>query len=239
MSSLIFLQQGLSAGQAMGWMQLLLAFAIAQQSLEHLALGALGLRDRMIFVSRLVLCVVMGLGIGGAWPVWGLWGISLAMLWRFQGPYNGGSDKMTMLILSCLSLAHLAPTAFWQEMALSYLAVQLVLSYFVSGLVKVVNPEWRCGEALRDVFRFSAYPVSEGLRGLADHPRFLFVMGWAVILFELVFPLALLDPVALKLALLCAAGFHFSNACFFGLNRFFWIWLCAYPALIWFQDRIF
>ena len=119
------------------------------------------------------------------------------------------------------------------------LVVQLVLSYFVSGWVKLVNPEWRRGEALCDVFRFSAYPVSEGLRRLADQPRFLFVMGWAVILFELAFPLSLLDPVALKLALLCAAGFHFSNACFFGLNRFFWIWLCAYPALIWFQDRIF
>lgn len=234
MSVLEVLQQGLTAAQAMGWMQVLLSFAIAQQSLEHLARG-----DQMIFVPRLVLCVVMGLGIGGAWPVWGLWGISLAMLWRYQGPYNGGSDKMTMLILSCLSLAHMAPTPFWQEMALSYLAVQLVLSYFVSGWVKLVNPEWRRGEALCDVFRFSAYPVSEGLRRLADQPRFLFVMGWAVILFELVFPLSLLDPVALKLALLCAAGFHFSNACFFGLNRFFWIWLCAYPALIWFQDRIF
>ncbi|MEP4036475.1 HTTM domain-containing protein [Pseudophaeobacter sp.] len=234
MSALVFLQPSLSAGEAMGWMQLLLSFAVGQQSLEHLARG-----DRMIFVPRLMLCGVMGLGIGGAWPVWGLWVISLAMLWRYQGPYNGGSDKMTMLILSCLSLAHLAPTPFWQEMALSYLAVQLVLSYFVSGWVKVVNPEWRCGEALCDVFRFSAYPVSEALRSLAERPRFLFVMGWAVILFELVFPLALLDPVALKLALLCAAGFHFSNACFFGLNRFFWIWLCAYPALIWFQDRIF
>jgi len=233
-SVLEVLQQGLTAAQAMGWMQVLLSFAIAQQSLEHLARG-----DRMIFVPRLILCVVMGLGVGGAWPVWGLWGISLAMLWRYQGPYNGGSDKMTMLILSCLSLAHMAPTPFWQEMALSYLAVQLVLSYFVSGWVKLVNPEWRSGEALCDVFRFSAYPVSEGLRRLADQPRFLFVMGWAVILFELVFPLSLLDPVALKLALLCAAGFHFSNACFFGLNRFFWIWLCAYPALIWFQDRIF
>ncbi|OIQ44302.1 MAG: hypothetical protein BM558_08450 [Roseobacter sp. MedPE-SW] len=218
----------------MGLMQLLLSFAIAQQSLEHLARG-----DRMIYVPRLLLCVAMGLGFGGAWPVWGLWLVSLAMLWRYQGPYNGGSDKMTMLILSCLGLAHLAPTPFWQEMALSYLAVQLVLSYFVSGWVKVVNPEWQRGEALRDVFRFSAYPVSEGLRDLADRPRFLFVMGWAVILFELAFPLSLLDPVALKLALLCAAGFHFSNACFFGLNRFFWIWLCAYPALIWFQDRIF
>ena len=234
MSVLEVLQQGLTAAQAMGWMQLLLSFAIAQQSLEHLARG-----DQMIFVPRLILCVVMGLGVGGAWPVWGLWGISLAMLWRYQGPYNGGSDKMTMLILSCLSLAHMAPTPFWQEMALSYLAVQLVLSYFVSGWVKLVNPEWRRGAALCDVFRFSAYPVSEGLRRLADQPRFLFVMGWAVILFELAFPLSLLDPVALKLALLCAAGFHFSNACFFGLNRFFWIWLCAYPALIWFQDRIF
>ncbi len=234
MSVLELMQQGLTQGQAMGWMQLLLSFAIAQQSLEHLARG-----DRMIFVPRLGLCLLMALGVGGAWPLWGLWVISLAMLWRYQGPYNGGSDKMTMLILSCLSLAHLAPTPFWQEMALSYLAVQLVLSYFVSGWVKVVNPEWRCGEALCDVFRFSAYPVNEGLRELADRPRFLFVMGWAVILFELVFPLALLDPVALKLALLCAAGFHFSNACFFGLNRFFWIWLCAYPALIWFQDRIF
>ncbi|WP_122073095.1 HTTM domain-containing protein [Pseudophaeobacter sp. EL27] len=234
MSALVFLQSSLTAGEAMGWMQLLLSFAIGQQSLEHLVRG-----DRMIFVPRLMLCGAMGLGIGGAWPVWGLWVISLAMLRRYQGPYNGGSDKMTMLILSCLSLAHLAPTPFWQEMALSYLAVQLVLSYFVSGWVKVVNPEWRCGEALCDVFRFSAYPVSEALRSLAERPRFLFVMGWAVILFELVFPLALLDPVALKLALLCAAGFHFSNACFFGLNRFFWIWLCAYPALIWFQDRIF
>ncbi len=234
MSVLAFLEQGLTAAEAMRLMELLLSFVLAQQSLEHLARG-----DRLLFVPRLGLCLLLGLGIAAAWTVWALWLLSLAMLWRFQGPYNGGSDKMTMLILTCLSLAHLAPTPFWQEMALSYLAVQLVLSYFVSGWIKVINPEWQRGEALRDVFRFSAYPVSEGLRGLADHPRFLFVMGWAVVLFELVFPLSLLHPVALKLALFAAAGFHFSNACFFGLNRFFWIWICAYPALIWFQDRIF
>ncbi|CUH89504.1 hypothetical protein PH5382_03451 [Phaeobacter sp. CECT 5382] len=232
--TLLGLGQGHSVTEVMRWIELLLSFALAQQSLEHLARG-----DRMIFVPRLVLSLFLALGIGGGWTVWGLWGLGLAMLWRYQGPYNGGSDKMTLLILTCLSLAHLAPDIFWQEMALSYLAVQLVLSYFVSGWIKVINPEWQRGEALRDVFRFSAYPVSEALRSLSDHPRFLLVMGWSVVLFELVFPLALLHPVALKLALLCAAGFHFSNACFFGLNRFFWIWLCAYPALIWFQDRVF
>lgn len=226
--------QGGTTAEVLRLIELLLSFALVQQSLEHMARG-----DRLIFLPRIGLCLLMALGLGGPWAVWGLWGIGLAMLWRYQGPYNGGSDKMTLLILSCLSLAHLAPTPFWQEMALSYLAVQLVLSYFVSGWIKVINPEWQSGQALRDVFRFSAYPVSEGLRGLADHLWFLFVMGWAVVLFELVFPLALLHPVALKLALLGAAGFHLSNACFFGLNRFFWIWICAYPALIWFQDRIF
>jgi hypothetical protein len=36
-----------------------------------------------------------------------------------------------------------------------------------------------------------------------------------------------------------AAAFHLANACLFGLNRFFWVWLAAYPSLIWLQHRIF
>ncbi len=215
--------------------EVLLAAAVAQQSLEHLFAG----HGRGLFGLRLVLCGCLAFGVGGAFAVWGLWGASLVMLWRFQGPYNGGSDKMTVLILSCLSLAHLAPSPYWAEMAVSYLAVQLVLSYFVSGWIKIINPEWQSGRALCDVFRFSAYPVSEGLRAWADQRAVLFAMSWAVMLLEVLFPLALLHPDALKLALVCTAAFHLSNAVCFGLNRFFWIWLCAYPSLIWFQDRIF
>lgn len=216
---------------------MLLAFAVAQQSLEHLVH-----RDRwvdpILFGLRFSLCVLLALGIMPAVMLVGLWVLALGQLWRYQGPYNGGSDKMTVLILTCLASAHLAPNKFWSEMAVSYLAVQLVLSYFVSGWIKVINPAWRRGEALCDVFRYSAYPVSEQLRGLADHPWFLLCMGWAVILLELAFPFGLLHPLTLKLALFFTACFHLSNACFFGLNRFFWIWLCAYPSLIWFQDRV-
>ena len=29
------------------------------------------------------------------------------------------------------------------------------------------------------------------------------------------------------------------GACLFGLNRFFWTWLAAYPALVWLQGRVF
>ena len=35
-----------------------------------------------------------------------------------------------------------------------------------------------------------------------------------------------------------ATLFHLGNALLFGLNRFFWIWLAAYPALLWFQQRV-
>lgn len=103
--------------------------------------------------------------------------------------------------------------------------------------MKVVNPDWRSGRALRDVFLFSAYPVSENLRSLADHPRLLFVAGWTVIILELAFPFALISAPTLFAALTLTASFHLANAVLFGLNRFFWLWLAAYPSLIWFQGR--
>ena len=129
------------------------------------------------------------------------------------------------------------PTALAQEAAFGYLGVQVVLSYFISGQVKIVNPEWRSGRALQDVFRFSAYPVSEALRELANHPRLLWSMSWGVMVFEVLFPFSLLSPMALITALALAASFHLSNACFFGLNRFVWFWISAYPSILWLQTR--
>ncbi len=213
--------------------EVLLALVILQTAVEHWWQG----RDRAVFLARGLACLWLLTGWYSGLAVGGLWLTSLVLLHRFGGPYNGGADKMTLLITTCLGAAHLFPD--WQDLALAYLAVQLVLSYFVSGYVKLVNPDWRSGAALVDVFRFSAYPVSDQLRGWADHPRLLWLMSWSVIGFEVAFPLALLHPVALWLAMGIAATFHLANACLFGLNRFFWIWLCAYPSLIWFQDRIF
>ncbi len=116
--------------------------------------------------------------------------------------------------------------------------MQIVLSYFMAGWVKIVNPHWRTGQALVDVFAFSAYPQSESLRGWAQRPRLLQVMGWAVMLFELIFPLTLLRADMLVIALVLAALFHLANALLFGLNRFVWVWLASYPSLLWLQPHI-
>lgn len=219
--------------------EVLLALAVIQQSLEHLLPRGFGApATRLPHLLRGVAALGL-LAAGTPWAVWTMMAAQLWLLHRYQGPYNGGSDKMTILITATLCAVDAAPDPFWKEMALSYLAVQVALSYFVSGAVKIRNPDWRSGRALRDVFQFSAYPVSTAMRGWAAHPRLLFAAGWAVIVLEVAFPLALLHPMALTAALCLAAGFHLANAICFGLHRFFWIWLCAYPALIWFQYRIF
>ncbi|MBX2833353.1 MAG: HTTM domain-containing protein [Micavibrio sp.] len=216
--------------------EILLALAFCQQAIEQIrsVYGQLSAN-----AARLILCGFILIGIGAPFALLGLFALGLYDLYRFQGPYNGGADRMGMLILSALTLIAFLPDERWKTFVLGYLAVQVVLSYFISGAVKVVEREWRSGCALRDVFLFSSYPVSDDLRALASRPRLLCFAGWFVIIFELAFPLFLLWQPALIMALGIGFIFHLANAFLFGLNRFIWVWIASYPSILWLQDRIF
>jgi hypothetical protein len=217
--------------------EVLMALAVTQQSLEQMVADR---PARPWLALRVAFCLlVLAAPALAGFGIWGLMALGLWWLARYDGPFNGGADKMTLLILFCLSCVHLAPSPFWAEMAFAYLAVQLVLSYVISGQVKLANPAWRRGEALSDVFLFSAYPVADDLRALAKNRWVTYRGAWVVMFVEVSFPVFLLHPLALLFGLTLAALFHLSNAFLFGLNRFFWIWLSAYPALIWFQGRLF
>ena len=215
--------------------EIMLALAFLQQSFEHIASrGECGL-----FLPRILLSILLVAGFQTPWISLALLIHALFVLGRFHGPYNGGSDRISLLILCCLCLAHFMPGVQLQEYVFGYLALQLILSYFMAGWVKIRNPEWRNGLALQDVFRFSAYPASEDLRKWAKKPSQLLAASWAVMLFELAFPAVLLNQTCLVIGLILAASFHLANACLFGLNRFLWSWLAAYPSLLWLQERIF
>lgn len=220
---------------ALRWTEILFGIAILLPSLEHFRAGQ---SERTLFALRALFAIFLISGIGPLLACLGLCVVAIFILHRFQGPYNGGSDRMGLLILFCLTLAHLLPQQNWQEIAFGYLGLQLTLSYFISGWVKIRNPDWRSGRALRDVFAFSAYPVSENLRQLSKRKTLLLIGSWVVIICELLFPFSLLSHWTLILFLGLAAAFHLSNAVFFGLNRFVLTWIAAYPSILWLQGRL-
>lgn len=211
-------------------LELGIALALIQRGAEHLR------REPALFAPQIILAVALLLGVASAPLLCGLWALGLAQLCRFQGPYNGGADKMALLAVTCLMLARTVPAT--AEIALAYLAFQVTLSYFVSGLVKVRNPDWRSGLALSEVCAFSVYPAFERLRSLSENNSLMRGAARAVIAFELAFPLALLSPVLLVPMLCIAGAFHLANAVLFGLNRFLWIWIATYPSVLWLQAHL-
>lgn len=161
---------------------------------------------------------------------------TVLILVRWRGAFNGGSDFMTLVVLTGLTMAH--ALGAWGDAALGgraglwYIALHAITSYFISGWSKVFRPEWQSGQAMTVFLNGAVYgPLPAG------HPlrrRVPALLGsWAFILWECASPLALIGPIQAAGFCAVAAGFHGLVFWFFGLNRFFWAWLCAFPAIVW------
>lgn len=161
--------------------------------------------------------------------------IALLLLFRWRGAFNGGSDFMTLVGLTGLLIAH--GVGAWAGMAqgwragLWYVALQSVTSYFMSGWVKLLRPEWRSGQALPyflDTGVYGPLPADSVWR----KPWAARPCAWSFTVWEGCFPLALLDVRLAAVFCAVAAAFHFGVFWFFGLNRFFWAWLVTFPAVL-------
>ncbi len=162
--------------------------------------------------------------------------IALLLLLRWRGAFNGGSDFMTLVGLTGLLIAHAwggwtgDMSAGWRA-GLWYVALQSITSYFVSGWVKLLRPEWRRGEALPlflDTGVYGPLPSDSVFR----HPLVARLVSWSFTVWEGCAPLALLDLRIAAFFCAVAALFHFLVFWFFGLNRFFWAWVATFPAVM-------
>lgn len=194
-------------------------------------LPAQGFEALLLF--RMVLIVLTAF-LPSAWGFWLLFLSQLLIQLRVRGPFNGGSDYLTTLSLLCLAIWRSFPTdSLLSQAGLLYLGLQLVSSYWIAGIAKVRHSEWRSGKALGLFLQLPKYQVPRRWHEQAfDNSSFLRWSTWAVLIFELSFPVVLLQPALCWLFLPIGAAFHWMNVRIFGLNRFFWIWLSCYPALI-------
>jgi hypothetical protein len=182
---------------------------------------------------RLLAALALALGAGrGLAPFLLL--TQLAVGVRFRGTFNGGSDTFSVVLLTGLSLAQLLPASVLaQKAALSYIAVQLTLSYFIAGVAKLQHVEWRSGRALASLVGSGQYGAPRSVvRALGGGARTA-VLSTGVLAFECTFPLAWSGPRASAAFIGLGLGFHLGAWLLFGLNRFVFAWAAAYPALLW------
>lgn len=146
---------------------------------------------------------------------------------RWRGSFNGGSDYMALITLLILLIGSINEK--WIAGCLWYLSIQVILSYFLAGIHKAKKAKWQRGEAAADFISAPHYQAPTFLLRALEYTSVSKVFSWSVLVFEIAFPLVLFFP---KSFLIAGALFHLSNFVIFGLNRFFWVWMATYPALI-------
>lgn len=212
---------------------------------EHRALAVplrwllAGLLPYRSYVTLLALRVPLLVALGcGVLPAAGaLLATQLAIGARFRGTFNGGSDYMTVTLLLGLTAASLGHPLLARA-GLAYVCVQLVLSYFIAGLVKLAQPAWRRGEALRQLLSSNRYGTPAWLQRLVNAPGVAWALSIGLLMFECGFPLALGGSRMALGSLALGLAFHAGTVLAFGLNRFLFAWAAAYPALLFFSSQL-
>jgi len=209
--------------QTQDWVKRLFDQFLVQSSYKVL----LGLR----LLAALSL-ILFGVSI---WSAWFLLISNLFLLIRWRGAFNGGSDFMTLVVTCGLTLgqscALFTGEAMGWVVALWYISIHSITSYFMSGWVKLISREWISGGCMPIFLDTGVYGPLKSDSFLAKRPIAIFC-SWSFILWEALMPLALVKAEFAWVFCSIAVIFHFLVFLFFGLNRFFWAWLASLPAIL-------
>lgn len=185
----------------------------------------------ILLILRLLLAVLLFFLDSALIPIFILF-LSYLVVLRLRGPFNGGSDYMTIQLLLALSFCRYTDDPRWRLIVIWYLSFQVVLSYFIAGWVKIKTSEWRSGFALSRFVLNSNYRVPEFLKRPFANSIFCFVSSWIILLFECLFPIVLIWPQTVQYFTFLGLIFHGLVFIIFGLNRFVWAWSATYPILL-------
>jgi hypothetical protein len=113
-----------------------------------------------------------------------------------------------------------------------YIVYNLILSYFRAGLVKIKNKNWLNGKELIIFTNNTIYNENSKIIKLINYKYNSIILSLVLILWEILFAFSILNLNLTLIFLSIGIVFHFMNFYIFGLNRFFFNWLAAYPAFI-------
>lgn len=226
-------RRGWDAGQALGWD--LLRLRRSRFYRARLLDGMFrGMTIRKLGAALLVLAAALvAVPIGSATPlILVLLMTAIALLALRTGA--DGASKIALIAATGGLLIALGQLLALPKLVLAgvlWSGGQAVLAYCATGAAKLAIASWRDGSALRGAL--SSYQWGEAqTAALLGKPDVAPVAAWAVILLEVLFPLALFAPAGVLAAALGAMfALHLAIALVMGINTYPWAFLCTYPAI--------
>jgi len=146
---------------------------------------------------------------------------------------GSGAEQLTFIVLVTFGLVMLAGgTRAARRLGDIFITAEVLLAYFASGISKAASAVWRNGRAMTGILSTEGYGVPLLGRVLSEHPALDRLLCWSVILWESAFPLVLILPRPLMIAIMATGVlFHGTCAIIMGLNRFLWAFCGCYPAV--------
>lgn len=198
-------------------------------------LFAIALRyPNFLFLLYLQLAAAILLLLDSELSVWSVMLLvsNLLICLRWRGTFNGGSDYMTVVVLSALVVAVTFKDNDLVVLGcLWYIAIQSCLSYFLAGIAKIQRRNWLNGRALQSFLSSACYESPKIIASILRNSLMLRLLSWSVIFFETSFPLVFVGSGVADTYICIALVFHLINFYLLGLNRFIFAWAATYPAL--------
>ena len=166
------------------------------------------------------------------------WVIGLAVvlsgLFILRNTYGqDGADQMAWILLTALALTGLVGTAAAQRVFLWFVTLQACFAYAVAGFAKASARGWRDGSYLIGICGTHIYGHAAIASALRQRPGLAKVMSCLLVTWECAFPLVLVAPLPVALAILGSGVlFHLINGYVMGLNTFIWSFTATYPAIL-------
>ncbi|KYG84705.1 hypothetical protein AWW67_01285 [Roseivirga seohaensis] len=190
-----------------------------------------------LIIARILAAIVLFCFSNNYWlssmAIWWIY-ISGLLLFNIRVIIRTGYSVFLQAIFVTLSLQRLVPNSELTELFCIWaIAIQCCLVYFENGITKLKEVEWRNGKAILRVLNNPIYISSISNWSVFKNHKFNRLLSWSVIMFELTFPLALFGGnIGLIVLLSLGFTFHLINSWALGLGTFFWVFIAAYPAII-------
>lgn len=186
---------------------------------------------KWILFLQMILSILL-IPLSSPWIVAAMFILHLIICIRFRGTFNGGSDMMAFVLLTGALIFTSFENPESSRFGFLYIAIHTIYSYFKAGYSKLVQRDWRSGKALAVFLNRSLYPDIQKLSDWLSNQKVLSLFAcWIVISFEIMVLFVPLFPNLISVYFLISLIFHFSVFLTFGLNRFFWAWLAAWPSV--------